>query len=125
MKKMMTFAAAALISISAFAQTSTTTTGTTNQTPPTIQQRKANQQARIAQGVKSGQLTAGETAKLEKKEAGINKEERGMRQANGGKLTQTDRKAINQQQNTVSRQIYKDKHNNATQPGVTPAAPGK
>ena len=33
--------------------------------PGTIHQRKENQQDRIAQGVKSGQLTAGETAHLE------------------------------------------------------------
>src|SRR6266436_9335504 len=39
---------------------------------PTIAQRKENQQDRIAQGVKSGQLTAGETANLETKEAAIN-----------------------------------------------------
>ena len=32
---------------------------------PTVAQRKENQQDRIAQGVKSGQLTAGETSKLE------------------------------------------------------------
>ena len=41
-----------------------------------IQERKENQQDRIAQGVKSGQLTAGETARLETKEAGLNREVR-------------------------------------------------
>ena len=55
--------------------------------PGRIAQRKGNQQDRIAQGVKSGQLTAGETARLERKEAGLNKEIRGMRQENGGKLS--------------------------------------
>ncbi|HEY1925514.1 MAG TPA: hypothetical protein VGG58_09680, partial [Candidatus Acidoferrum sp.] len=35
--------------------------------PGEVGQRKENQQDRIAQGVKSGQLTAGETAKLEKR----------------------------------------------------------
>jgi len=37
-----------------------------------IQDRKENQQDRIANGVKSGQLTAGETANLEKKQAALN-----------------------------------------------------
>ena len=46
-----------------------------------------NQQERIAQGVKSGQLTAGETAHLEGREAAINKEVHNDRVANGGKLT--------------------------------------
>ena len=36
-----------------------------------VGQRQRNQQERIAQGVKSGQLTAGETAHLEGREAAI------------------------------------------------------
>jgi len=79
--------------------------------PATINQRKENQQDRIAQGVKSGQLTAGETAHLEHQEAGINKEERGMRAQDNGKLTKQDRKTLNKQQNQESRRIYRDKHN--------------
>ena len=82
---------------------------------PTVAQRKENQQDRIAQGVKSGQLTAGETANLEKKEAGINKETAADRAANGGKLTGAEKKQINGQQNQLSKQIYKDKHNANTQ----------
>jgi len=78
---------------------------------PTIAQRKENQQDRIAQGVKSGQLTAGETANLETKEAAINGETKTDRAANGGKLTATEKKQINGQQNQLSKQIYKDKHN--------------
>jgi hypothetical protein len=82
---------------------------------PTIAQRKENQQDRIANGVQSGQLTAGETANLEKKEAAINKETATDRAANGGKLTAAEKKQINGQQNQVSKQVYKDKHNANTQ----------
>jgi hypothetical protein len=78
---------------------------------PTIEQRKENQQDRIANGVKSGQLTAGETANLEKKEAAINKETAADRAANGGKLTGAEKAQINRQQNRMSKQIYQDKHN--------------
>src|ERR1700686_3677793 len=78
---------------------------------PTVAQRKENQQDRIAQGVKSGQLTAGETANLETKEASINGETKADRAANGGKLTATEKKQINGQQNQVSKQIYNHKHN--------------
>jgi hypothetical protein len=78
---------------------------------PTIAQRKENQQDRIAQGVKSGQLTAGETANLETKEAAINGETKADRAANGGKLTAAEKKQINGQQNQMSKQIYNDKHN--------------
>jgi hypothetical protein len=35
----------------------------------------------------------------------------GMRQANGGKLTNADKKAVNQQQNEVSENLYNKKHN--------------
>ncbi|HEX4545848.1 MAG TPA: hypothetical protein VH110_05770 [Candidatus Acidoferrum sp.] len=78
---------------------------------PTIAQRKENQQDRIAQGVKSGQLTAGETANLETKEAAINGETKADRAANGGKLTGAEKQQVNKQQNQMSKQIYKDKHN--------------
>ncbi len=78
---------------------------------PSIAQRKENQQDRIANGVKSGQLTAGETANLEKKEAAINGETKADRAANGGKLTAAEKAKVNKQQNNLSKQIYKDKHN--------------
>jgi hypothetical protein len=78
---------------------------------PSIAQRKENQQDRIANGVKSGQLTAGETANLETKEAAINGETKADRAANGGKLTAAEKTKINKQQNNLSKQIYKDKHN--------------
>lgn len=80
-----------------------------------IGQRKENQQGRIVQGVKSGQLTAGETAHLENKEAAINKEESAERTLDHGKLTPADKKQINGQQNRLSKQIYTDKHNGAQQ----------
>ena len=80
-----------------------------------VGQRRENQQDRIAQGVKSGQLTAGETSKLETKESAINQEIKTDRTLNGGKLTQQEKTAVNQQQNKVSNQIYNDKHNAAQQ----------
>ncbi len=85
---------------------------TTDPKPKTeVGQRKENQQDRIANGVQSGQLTAGETANLEKKEAAINKETAADRAANGGKLTTAEKAQVNRQQNRLSNQIYQDKHN--------------
>src|SRR5580704_16308764 len=80
-----------------------------------IAQRKENQQDRIAQGVKSGQLTAGETSRLENKEAAVNKEVSAERTLNGGKLTPAERAQVNRQQNRLSKRIYTDKHNGAKQ----------
>ena len=77
----------------------------------TIPQRKENQQDRIANGVKNGTLTPHETAKLENKEAKINRETRADRKQNGGNLTNKEKAQVNRQQNHVSKQIYKDKHN--------------
>ena len=102
----------ALAPLASFAQNATPqTTPTPGKKDYNINQRKENQQDRIAQGVKSGQLTAGETSRLEKQEAGINKEERGMRAQDNGHLTKQDRKTLHQQQNQESRRIYRDKHN--------------
>jgi hypothetical protein len=83
--------------------------------PATINQRKENQQDRIANGIQSGELTAGETRNLEKKESTINHEERDMRKLDNGHLTAADRATLNQQQNVVSKDIYKQKHDAQTQ----------
>jgi len=79
-----------------------------------INARKENQQDRVAQGVKSGQLTPRETARLEHQEAGLNKEERGMRAQDNGHLTAQDRHTLARQQNQESKRIYADKHNGRT-----------
>jgi hypothetical protein len=73
--------------------------------------RRYNQQGRIANGISSGQLTAGETKNLENREAGLNKEIHNDRAANGGTLTPQERQQVNQQQNNLSKSIYNDKHN--------------
>ena len=78
--------------------------------------RADNQQQRIGQGVKSGQMTAGETRNVEGREASINHQVRTDRAANGGTLTPQERQQVNQRQNNVSQSIHQDKHNAATQP---------
>ncbi len=80
-----------------------------------IHARKENQQDRIAQGVNSGSLTPRETSNLEHKEAGLNKEIRTDRKANGGNLTNNQKRQVNRQQNHLSSNIYRDKHNAAHQ----------
>lgn len=78
--------------------------------------RQGIQQQRIAQGVRSGSLTAGETARLERREAGVNREIRRDRAQNGGTLTPQEHRQVNRQQNRLSGQIYRNKHNAAHQP---------
>jgi hypothetical protein len=102
-------AALAIVPAATFAQTATPTTPAPNK-PHTINQRKENQQDRIAQGVKSGELKPGQTARLEHQEAGINKEEAGMKAQDNGKLTAQDRRTLTRQQNVESHRIYRAKH---------------
>jgi hypothetical protein len=75
-----------------------------------IQQRKENQQARIGNGVKNGNLSPRETVNLEKKEGALNHEIHHDRVQNGGNLTNKEKAQVNRQQNHLSRQIYKAKH---------------
>ena len=79
-----------------------------------IQQRKENQQKRIAQGVKSGSLTPHETARIEHQESKLNKEVRHDRRANGGNLTNKEKAQVNHQQNKLSKEIYNQKHDGQT-----------
>jgi hypothetical protein len=76
-----------------------------------VYQREHNQQARIGQGLRSGSLTPGETAHLERQESGVRHEIARDRFDNGGHLTSGERTRINGQQNHLSNEIYRDKHN--------------
>jgi hypothetical protein len=80
----------------------------------TINQRRANQQHRIAQGLQTGRLNAGKAARLERREASIGRQERRMRVAHRGRLTRANRVRLNRRLNRTSRAIYRDKHNPAT-----------
>jgi hypothetical protein len=72
-------------------------------------QRQKNQQHRIHQGVRSGELTGKEAAKLEAKEAKLHKEIRRDRQDGPG-LTDKERVKIEKKQDKLSREIAKEKH---------------
>lgn len=76
-----------------------------------VQQRKENQQGRIAKGVQNGSLTPKETQNLERKEGNLNKQIRQDRRANDGKLTKGEKQQINKEQNRLSHQISKDRKN--------------
>ena len=74
-----------------------------------VGERADNQQRRIANGVASGRMNAGETAKVEGQEHQINQQVKADRQANGGKLTPAEKKQVNKEQNKTSKEIKKDK----------------
>jgi hypothetical protein len=70
-----------------------------------VNNRLANQNQRIHQEVKEGELTRGQAAKLHKEDHQIRKEERLMASQNGGHITKSEQRVLNQQENGVSRQI--------------------
>jgi hypothetical protein len=76
--------------------------------------REANQDQRISNGLRSGQMTSGEAARAERTQSHIDQQVHNDRVANGGHLTGQERQQINGEQNAASRQIYNEKHNDNT-----------
>ncbi len=75
---------------------------------PRVTKRQANQQARIAQGVKSGELTPKETEHLEAREAKIQHDKKEAKA--DGKVTHAERAKLHREENRTSRAIYRQKH---------------
>ena len=75
---------------------------------PIFDQRQANQEQRIQQGVQSGSLTQKEAANLEKGQTHVqNMENKAL---SDGKITQKEAQRINETQNKQSRKIEQQKH---------------
>jgi len=72
-----------------------------------VNKRLDNQNARIHQEVKSGQISKAQGAQLHKNDRQIRGEERAMASQNGGHITKTEQKALNQQENANSQKIGK------------------
>ncbi|MDQ2919307.1 MAG: hypothetical protein M3R10_05460, partial [Verrucomicrobiota bacterium] len=84
-----------------------------------VNRRFETQQDRIGRGVKSGALTARETARLENREANLKAQESFFRTENGGHLTVQEQAKLNHEENGLSRSIYQQKHDAQVQ-NVTP-----
>jgi hypothetical protein len=67
--------------------------------------RLANQNQRIHNQVKDGDLSKKQAAKLHREDHQIRREERMMASQNGGHITKSEQKVLNQQENKVSNQI--------------------
>jgi hypothetical protein len=103
MKKLMIITALFLVCISlANAQT------------PVINKKQANQQSRIRQGVRSGELTPQEAQRIKHQEQEIRKEERVYKA--DGVVTPAERRDLNQDLNHESKVIEKQKHDKQKMP---------
>lgn len=72
-----------------------------------VNARLANQNQRIKQERKEGEITKGQAKQLHAEDHAMRKEERTMASTNGGHISKAEQKSLNQQENQVSRQIGK------------------
>jgi hypothetical protein len=75
---------------------------------PRVDQRQANQERRIEQGVQSGELTKREAARLERGQERVEKMEAKAKE--DGTVTAEERKRLKRAQDRQSGAIYKEKH---------------
>lgn len=76
---------------------------------PGINAREQRQQNRVANGIKNGSLTPGETSRIERNEAKIRRDE--ARAKADGVVTGREKAKINRELNHTSREIHRDKTN--------------
>jgi hypothetical protein len=72
-----------------------------------VNKRLGNQNNRIHNEVKDGQISKAQAAQLHSEDHGIRQEERTMASHDGGHFTKADQRSLNQQENAVSQQIGK------------------
>jgi len=75
---------------------------------PGIDQRQANQEQRIDQGIASGQLTQREAGRLEQQQQHINTIE--DKAKSDGVVTKKERARLHAAQDKASKKIYRQKH---------------
>lgn len=102
------------VSGTAFAQTSQTARDPA--ATPRLDQRQANQEKRIEQGVASGQLTEKEAARMEKREDKLEADKQAAKA--DGKVTAQERKQLHHEANRDSRAIFLQKHDRQHAPNA-------
>ena len=75
---------------------------------PRVEQREANQERRIQQGERSGQLTQREARRLQAEQGRVERTEDKAKA--DGKVTAQERARLNHMQDRASRDIYREKH---------------
>jgi hypothetical protein len=85
-----------------------------NDNTPVLDKRQQNQKARIVQGVKSGELTAKETARLVKGQKQLQRMEKHAKA--DGVVTPKERARLQHKANKESKKIFRNKHDNQKRP---------
>ena len=73
-----------------------------------VNDRLQNQNQRINQAYREGELTRGQARQLHRDDRQIRQEERYMASQNGGHITRAEQRVLNQQENGVNRQFGRD-----------------
>lgn len=94
--------------LAALALLTVTTSASAQTATPGITARQHSEQARIRQGVRSGQLTPVEAARLRTREADIREDKREAKA--DGVVTHEERHELRKDENQASRAIYRQKH---------------
>ena len=101
------FAAVALSSLASIALADDTKWQKEHPRREQVNNRLANQNQRIKQERKEGEITKAQAQKLHAEDHAIRQEERTMASTNHGHITKAEQKSLNQQENQVSKQIGK------------------
>jgi hypothetical protein len=72
-----------------------------------VNQRLKNQNKRINREYKEGEISRQQARQLHREDHRIRREEQVMASQNGGHITKQEQRTLNQQENSVSRQIGK------------------
>jgi hypothetical protein len=70
-----------------------------------VNDRLQNQNRRINQEVREGEISKGQAKQLHREDHAIRQEERTMSKFNNGHITPAEQRSLNQQENAVSKQI--------------------
>lgn len=104
-----------LVAVASWAQTAAPA-GTAPAATPRLDQRQANQEKRIDQGVASGQLTPRETLRLEREQKRVAVAEQKAKA--DGTVTAAERKKLHHMQDHASKDIRHQKHDGQHMPGA-------
>ena len=108
MKTKMLLGILALATAGVHAQSANMGTAPNPAATPRVDQREANQERRIQQGVNSGQLTQREAARLENQQGRIDRAEDKAKA--DGKVTAKERAHLGNMQDRASHDIAREKH---------------
>jgi hypothetical protein len=75
-----------------------------------VNARLENQTDRIQDGFDDGQLTSAQAKQLHGEDKDVRKQEVEMASLDGGHITKADKVALNQELDSVSKQIYLQRH---------------